>query len=162
MTRVLGLDPGSVRTGWGIVELNGPRAKGIAAGVIRVRDKDPLPKRLHAIFDGVTTVIAAHRPQAVAVEDIFFAKYPQAALILGHARGVALLAAEQAGLPITAYPPAVVKRAIVGSGRAEKSQVAQLVGALLGLAELPAEDATDALAIALTHLNLLRFPTARV
>lgn len=161
MTRVLGLDPGSVRTGWGIVELHGQRAKGIAAGVIRVRDKDPLPKRLHAIFDGVTTVIAAHRPQSVAVEDIFFAKYPQAALVLGHARGVALLAVEQAGLPLTAYPPAVVKRAIVGSGRAEKSQVAQLVGALLGLAELPAEDATDALAIALTHLNLLRFPTAR-
>ncbi len=161
MTRVLGLDPGSVRTGWGIVELNGQRAKGIAAGVIRVRDKDPLPARLHVIFDGVTAVIAAHKPQAVAVEDIFFAKYPQAALVLGHARGVALLAAQQAGLPIAAYPPAVVKRAIVGSGRAEKSQVAQLVGALLGLAELPAEDATDALAIALTHLNLLRFPAAR-
>ncbi len=162
MTRVLGLDPGSVRTGWGVVELAGQRAKGIAAGVIRVRDKDPLPMRLHAIFDGVTAVIAAHKPHAVAVEDIFFAKYPQAALILGHARGVALLAAQQAGLSIAAYPPAVVKRAIVGSGRAEKSQVAQLVGALLGLATLPAEDATDALAIALTHLNLLRFPAASV
>lgn len=158
MTRVLGLDPGSIRTGWGIVELHGQRARGIAAGVIRVPEKDALPARLRVIFEGVTAVIAAHKPEAVAIEDIFFAKYPQAALILGHARGVALLAAEQAGLSIAAYPPAVVKRAIVGSGRADKSQVAQLVGAVLGLAVLPAEDATDALAIALTHLNLMRFP----
>lgn len=160
MTRILGLDPGSVRTGWGVVELNGQRARGIAAGVIRVPEKDALPARLRRIFEGVSAVIAAHQPQAVAIEDIFFAKYPQAAMILGHARGVALLAAEQAGLPITAYPPAVVKRAIVGNGRAGKPQVAQLVGAMLGLAELPAEDATDALAIALTHLNFMRFPRA--
>ncbi len=158
MTRVLGLDPGSIRTGWGIVELHGQRARGIAAGVIRVPEKAPLPTRLRVIFEGVTAVISTHKPEAVAIEDIFFAKYPQAALILGHARGVALLAAEQAGLPIAAYPPAVVKRAIVGSGRADKSQVAMLVGTVLGLAVLPAEDATDALAIALTHLNLMRFP----
>ena len=160
MTRVLGLDPGSVRTGWGIVEQQGPRARGIAAGVIRVPEKGALPARLRVIFEGVVAVIATYKPDAVAIEDIFFAKYPQAALILGHARGVALLAAEQASLPIAAYPPAVVKRAIVGSGRAGKPQVAQLVGAVLGLAELPAEDATDALAIALTHLNLMRFPKA--
>lgn len=158
MTRVLGLDPGSVRTGWGVVELTGQRARGIAAGVIRVPEKDALPLRLSAIFDGVCAVIATHKPEAVAIEDIFFAKYPQAALVLGHARGVALLAVERAGLPLAAYPPTVIKRAIVGSGRADKAQVGQLVMAVLGLAELPAVDATDALAIALTHLNLMRFP----
>lgn len=155
---VLGLDPGSIRTGWGVVELNGQTARCIGAGVIRVREKAPIAERLHAIHVGVTEVIAAHKPQTVAVEDIFFAKFPQAALMLGHARGVVLLAAAQASLSVSAYPPAVVKRAVVGAGRAEKSQVAMLVGALLGLRELPAEDATDALAVALTHLQILRSP----
>jgi len=154
--RVLGLDPGSIRTGWGVVEGKGASARGIAAGVIRVPEKAPIAERLALIYTGVCEVLAEHKPDAVAVEDIFFARYPQAALILGHARGVALLAAAQAGLSVSAYPPAVVKRAIVGSGRAEKPQVALLVGALLGLKELPAEDATDALAVALTHLNVLR------
>lgn len=154
--RVLGLDPGSIRTGWGVVERNGQMARGIAAGVIRVPEKDALAARLHQIHAGVQRVLAEYKPDAVAVEDIFFAKYPQAALMLGHARGVALLAVAQAGLGVSAYPPTVVKRAVVGSGRAEKSQVALLVGALLGLKELPGEDATDALAVAITHLNVLR------
>jgi crossover junction endodeoxyribonuclease RuvC len=154
--RVLGLDPGSIRTGWGVVESAGPTARGIAAGVIRVPEKAPIAERLALIHQGVCAVLAEHKPSAVAVEDIFFARYPQAALMLGHARGVALLAAAQAGLSVSAYPPTVVKRAIVGSGRAEKPQVAMLVGALLGLKELPAEDATDALAVALTHLNVMR------
>jgi crossover junction endodeoxyribonuclease RuvC len=154
--RVLGLDPGSVRTGWGVVERKGPGARGVASGVIRVSERAELPERLHGIFLGVRAVIAEHQPEAVAIEDIFFARYPQAALMLGHARGVALLAAAEAGLSIAAYPPTVVKRAIVGSGRAEKPQVAQLVGAILGMTELPGVDATDALAIALTHLNATR------
>ena len=151
--RVLGLDPGSVRTGWGVVERNGHAARGIAAGVIRVSERAPIEERLAAIYRGVCEVLSEHKPDAVAVEDIFFARFPRAALMLGHARGVALLAAAQAGLAVSAFPPAVVKRAIVGSGRAEKPQVARLVGALLALRELPPEDATDALAIALTCLN---------
>lgn len=154
--RVLGLDPGSVRTGWGVIERNGHMARGIAAGVIRVSERAPLGERLEAVHRGVCEVLREHRPDAVAIEEIFFARYAQAALILGHARGVALLAVTQAGLGVATYPPAVVKRAVVGSGRAEKQQVAQLVGALLGLRELPGEDATDALAIALTHLNVSR------
>lgn len=154
--RVLGLDPGSIRTGWGVIERHGQTARGIAAGVIRVSEKEPISERLHKIHAGVQSVLAEYKPDAVAVEDIFFARFPQAALILGHARGVALLAVAQAGLSVSAYPPTVVKRAVVGSGRAEKSQVALLVGALLGLRELPAEDATDALAVAITHLNVLR------
>lgn len=154
--RVLGLDPGSVRTGWGVVEWDGQRACGIAAGVIRVPEKAPIAERLRLIHLGVCEVLALHKPGAVAVEDIFFARYPQAALMLGHARGVAVLAAAQANLAVTAYPPAVVKRAIVGSGRADKHQVAQLVGAILGWKDLPSIDATDALAVALTHLNASR------
>jgi crossover junction endodeoxyribonuclease RuvC len=156
VNRVLGLDPGSVRTGWGIVEWEGQRARGVAAGVIRVPDALPLAERLHRIHSGVVEVLALHKPDAVAVEDIFFARYPQAALILGHARGVAVLAAAQANLTIASYPPAVVKRSLLGSGRADKQQVAALVAAVLGLTELPGVDATDALAIALTHLNATR------
>lgn len=154
--RVLGLDPGSVRTGWGVIEGGQQRVRGVAAGVIRVPEKAPIAERLSRIYDGVRGVLDEYKPDAVAVEDIFFARYPQAALMLGHARGVALLAVAQAGLSVNAYPPAVVKRAVVGSGRADKPQVAMLVGALLQLKELPAEDATDALAVALTHLNVLR------
>jgi crossover junction endodeoxyribonuclease RuvC len=154
--RVLGLDPGSIRTGWGVVERNGHTARGIAAGVIRLSERAPLAERLEALHRGVCEVLREHQPDTVAIEDIFFARFPQAALVLGHARGVALLAAAQAGLPVSTYPPAVVKRAIVGSGRAEKQQVALLVGAMLGLRELPGIDATDALAIALTCLNASR------
>jgi crossover junction endodeoxyribonuclease RuvC len=154
--RVLGLDPGSVRTGWGVVEWDTRCTRGIAAGVIRVPDSAPIAERLRRIHAGVCEVLAQHKPDAVAVEDIFFARYPQAALMLGHARGVAVLAAAQAELTVTAYPASVVKRALVGSGRADKQQVAQLVGAVLGWKELPGVDATDALAIALTHLNAAR------
>jgi len=154
--RVLGLDPGSIRTGWGVIERHGQTARGIAAGVIRVPEKAPLSERLHQIHAGVRDVLSEYKPNAVAVEDIFFARYPQAALMLGHARGVALLAVAEVGLGVSAYPPTVVKRAVVGSGRAEKSQVALLVGALLGLKELPTVDATDALAVAITHLNVMR------
>jgi crossover junction endodeoxyribonuclease RuvC len=157
--RVLGLDPGSIRTGWGVVEAqpgNARGVRGVSAGVIRVPEKAELSERLKLIFAGVKAVIAEHQPCAIAIEDIFFARYPQAALMLGHARGVALLAAAEAGFSVATYPPAVVKRSIVGSGRAEKSQVALLVGAVLGLRDLPSEDASDALAIALTHFNATR------
>jgi crossover junction endodeoxyribonuclease RuvC len=154
--RVLGLDPGSIRTGWGVIERTGPGARGIAAGVVRVSERAELAERLRLIFAGVKAVIAEHKPDAIAIEDIFFAKYPQAALMLGHARGVALLAAAESGVGVAAYPPSVVKRAVVGSGRADKQQVAMLVGTVLGLMELPGEDATDALAVAVTHLNITR------
>ncbi len=154
---MLGIDPGSIRTGWGVVERQGARARGIGAGVIRVSERAPLAERLYAVHRGVAEVLAAHRPDAVAVEDIFFARYAQAALSLGHARGVAILAVAQAGLSVAAYPPAVVKRAVVGSGRAEKQQVARLIAAILELDELPSVDATDALAVAVTHLNAARF-----
>ncbi len=158
--RVLGIDPGSVRTGWGVVERSGSKIVGIAAGVIEAGEKDELHERLPVIYDGLKAVIVEHAPHTVAVEDIFYARNVQSALKLGHARGVALLAAGHHGLNVSAYPPAVVKRSIAGSGRAEKEQVAQIVGAILGWKSLPAIDATDALAIAITHAQASRMPRA--
>jgi len=154
--RVLGIDPGSRRTGWGVVQLDGTRLRHIGAGTIAVSEKLPLAKRLHLIHQGLERVIADHRPEAVAVEAIFFAKYPNAALKLGHARGVALLVAAASELEVHEYPPAVVKRTVVGRGAADKTQVGRLIVALLGLKEAPQEDAADALAVAITHIQASR------
>lgn len=158
--RVLGIDPGSVRTGWGVVERSGSKLIGIAAGVIEAGSDDELHQRLPVIYDGLRAVILEYKPTTVAVEDIFYARNVQSALKLGHARGVALLAAGHNGLDVTPYPPAVVKRTIAGSGRAEKDQVALIVGAILGWKQLPAIDATDALAIAITHAQASRMPAS--
>jgi crossover junction endodeoxyribonuclease RuvC len=154
--RVLGIDPGSRRTGWGVVQLEGTRLREVGAGTITVAAKLPLATRLHLIHDGLEQVIHDHRPEAVAVEEIFFAKYPNAALKLGHARGVTLLVAAQSELEVHEYPPAVVKRTVVGRGAADKTQVARLIAALLGLETTPDEDAADALAVAITHIQASR------
>jgi crossover junction endodeoxyribonuclease RuvC len=154
---VLGIDPGTIRTGWGVVRRDGPRLSYVDAGTIdagKEKDKE-LPERLHEIYEALRAVIAAHAPTAVAVEDIFYARFAGSALKLGHARGVALLVGAQAGLPIASYPPALVKRSIAGRGQADKEQVARIVGAILGMRTLPAVDATDALAIAITHAQAL-------
>ena len=162
--RVLGVDPGSVRTGYGLIERDGTRLRLITAGTLTAGEKAPLEERLLLIHTGLVALIAEHAPQAAAVEDIFMAKFPNAALKLGHARGVVLLAIAQAGLAVHPYPPAVVKRSIVGKGAADKTQVARIVGAMLGLppGELPGIDATDALAIALTHAQAARMHAALV
>ena len=152
---VLGIDPGSIRTGWGVVRREGPRLRFVAAGTIHAGKDAELPVRLHAIYEALRAVIAEHAPTSLAVEDIFHARFAASALKLGHARGVALLVGAQAGLPISAYPPALVKRSVAGRGQADKSQVARIVGAILGLRELPEVDATDALAIAITHAQAL-------
>ncbi len=154
--RILGIDPGSRRTGWGVVQLEGTKLRQIGAGTIKVPEKLPLAKRLHLIHQGLEQVVREHRPEAVAVEEIFFAKYPNAALKLGHARGVVLLVAAQSELEVHEYPPAVVKRTVVGRGAADKTQVARLVTALLGLKTPPEEDAADALAVAITHIQASR------
>lgn len=156
--RVLGIDPGTIRTGWGVVERTGSTVRSLGMGVIRARDADPLERRLAVVFEGLVLVLEEHAPDEVAVEDVFFAKHANAALKLGHARGVALLAAARAGLVVTAYPPAVVKRAIGGHGAADKAQIAQMMRAILGLSKLPPVDATDALAIAVTHVHAMRAP----
>jgi crossover junction endodeoxyribonuclease RuvC len=150
---VLGIDPGSIRTGWGVVRREGPTFVYVAAGTINAGKDTDLPERLHEIHAELQRVIALHAPTTMAVEDIFHARFANSALKLGHARGVALLAGAQAGLSITAYPPALVKRSIAGRGQADKAQVARIVGAMLGLRSLPDVDATDALAIAITHAH---------
>jgi crossover junction endodeoxyribonuclease RuvC len=149
---ILGVDPGTHRTGWGVVERKGARLVAIAAGVIRAKESASLEVRLHTIHTELEAVIELHKPGCMAVEDVF-AKHVKSALVLGQARGVVLLAGAQAGLVVEAYPPAVVKRSIAGSGQAPKEQLARIVAALLGLRVLPAVDATDALAIAITHAN---------
>lgn len=154
--RVLGIDPGSRRTGWGIVQLEGTRLRHIDAGTIALSAQLPLPQRLRLIHEELAAIIKTHQPDAVAVEEIFFAKHPNAALKLGHARGVALLVAAESEVGVHEYPPAIVKRTIVGRGAADKLQVGRLVTALLGLAATPQEDAADALAVAITHIQASR------
>lgn len=159
--RVLGIDPGTRRTGWGVAEKRGPRLSAVAAGVIRLKADDPLADRLEIVFDRLDALIEEHTPDVVAVEDVFYAKHANAAIKLGHVRGVVLLLVAKRQLPLAEYPPALVKRTVAGRGAAEKEQVARVVGAMLGLSELPAVDATDALAIAITHLSAARAPRPR-
>ena len=157
---VLGVDPGSILTGWGVVSRAGTRLQGLAAGAIQAGREPDLPARLRVIYAELMRVIEQYRPEAMAVEDIFFAHSGAAALKLGHARGVALLAGANSGLPVFAYPPALVKRSVAGGGQASKQQVARMIGVILGWSELPAIDATDALAVAITHLNAASFGLA--
>ncbi len=154
--RVLGIDPGSRRTGWGVVQLEGTRLRHIGSGTIAVPGKLPLAERLLLIHRGLQQVITEHEPEAAAVEEIFFAKYANAALKLGHARGVILLALAESGLEVNEYPPAIVKRTVVGRGAADKTQVGRLITAILGLKTPPEEDAADALAVAVTHIQATR------
>jgi crossover junction endodeoxyribonuclease RuvC len=160
---VLGIDPGTRRLGWGIVERRGMRLVHRGHGVIRADERLPIASRLVTIEAELIEVVAAHAPAVASVEALFYAKDPQAAAKLGHARGVALLVCARAGLAVHEYAPALVKRAVAGSGRAEKSQVAQMIRIVLGLASVPASDAADALALAVTYLQRARFdgPRAR-
>jgi crossover junction endodeoxyribonuclease RuvC len=154
--RVFGIDPGSQRTGYGCVESDGGRHRLVSCGAIRAIDAGAFPDRLSAIYRGLTTILRDCRPECVAIENVFHAANVRSALKLGYARGVALLAAVEAGLPIVEYTPAEVKRAVVGYGRAEKAQVQQMIKLLLGLEQPPkSHDAADALAVAICHLHSL-------
>jgi crossover junction endodeoxyribonuclease RuvC len=150
--RIFGIDPGSVRTGYGCIETDGTRHHLVACGAIAASARLPFPDRLLKIHVELTALLARCRPDGVAVESLFHAVNARSALQLGHARGVALLAASQAGVPIAEYTPAEIKRAVVGYGRAEKTQVQQMIRLLLGLAEAPQPlDVSDALAVAICH-----------
>lgn len=148
---VLGVDPGSHRLGFGAAYRKGSRFVHVAHGVIRAPADAQLPERLRVIAEGLERALAQHAPAVVAIEQAFFHRDAHAALVIGHARGVAMLMAARAHVTVVEYPPALVKRTVVGNGRAEKAQVAAMVRAILGLQETPAEDAADALAIALCH-----------
>ncbi len=154
---VLGIDPGSRATGYGLVMRNGQRLSAVAHGVIRPKAKAPLADRLETIFSGLVEQIERHGPVAAAVEEVFFSANARSALTLGQARGVALLAAAVKGLPVFEYTPSVVKNAVVGYGRAEKRQVQHMVRLILGLPGAPAQDAADALAVAICHCNSMDF-----
>ena len=149
---VLGIDPGSRHTGWGLAARDGSRLRLIDAGRISTTTGAPLADRLRQVFEGLTAVIREHRPDEASVEDVFYAKNVRSAIRLGHVRGVALLAAASAGLSVHEYPPASIKMAVVGYGRADKAQVGLMIRKLLNVrTELP-EDASDALAAAVCHL----------
>jgi len=150
--KIFGIDPGSERTGYGCVETDGSRHSIITSGAIRTAAAASFSEKLLKIHAGLAVLLGECQPDCVAIENLFHAKNARSALKLGHARGVAMLAAVQSGLPVFEYTPAEVKRAVVGYGRAEKHQVQQMVTLILGLAVLPTPfDASDALAIAICH-----------
>ena len=152
--KVFGIDPGSARTGYGCVRSDGSRHRLIACGAITTLASNTFPEKLKIIHVELGALIARHRPDFVAIENLFHAVNARSALKLGHARGVAMLAAVEAGVPIVEYTPAEVKQSVVGYGRAEKGQVQSMVQLLLGLSEPPTPfDASDALAIAVCHLH---------
>ncbi len=153
--RVLGIDCGTEYTGYGVVELNhDEKLICITCGAIKLSPRDPLCERLATIFGRLGEIIRAHRPDNVAIEEIFYAVNVKSALKLGQVRGVAMLAASSVGLQVSEYAPLTIKSAVVGYGRAEKYQVQSMVTRLLNLAEIPEPpDAADALAIAICHLH---------
>lgn len=152
--KVLGVDPGTAITGYGVVEpATGRVARLVECGVLRTKTTDSLPERLKIIHDGVAELLARHQPDALAVEGVFYATNVRTTVVLGHARGVILLAGAQAGVPVFEYSPAAVKKAIVGRGAALKPQVGFMIAKLLQLKSAPTPaDAADGVAIALTHL----------
>ena len=153
--KIFGIDPGSNRTGYGCIESSGGRHRLVICGALTAPAHATFPEKLAAIHSGLMALLARHHPDCVAVENIFHARNVRSALKLGHARGVALLAASEAGLPVFEYSPAEVKRAVVGFGRAEKQQVQQMIKLLLGLDAPPApHDVADALAVAICHLHM--------
>jgi crossover junction endodeoxyribonuclease RuvC len=157
---VLGIDPGTATTGYGVVSGDGSRPPVlIECGVIRTRARDPLPDRLREIHEGVVELIARHAPHAIAVEDVFYAKNVRTTVVLGHARGVVLLAGAQARIEVHEFPPAEIKKAVVGSGGATKEQVQFMLTRLLRLKSVPTpSDAADGVAAALTYLMTARLP----
>jgi crossover junction endodeoxyribonuclease RuvC len=159
--RIFGIDPGSVRTGYGCVETDGTRHRLVICGTLAAPSGSALPDRLHTIHDGLSRLLRESSPDCVVIENLFHAKNVRSALVLGHARGVAVLAAVEAGLPLVEYTPTEVKLAIVGYGHADKVQMQQMVKMLLGLAEAPRpHDAADALAVAICHANSGTAPLA--
>ncbi len=149
---VLGVDPGSHATGFGVIN-TGPVVRMLTGGVIRTNSKAPLAERLHCIHNELSGLFVRYEIDAMAVEDLFNAKNARSSLILGHARGVILLAGAQAGLEVGSYAPREVKQALTGNGAAAKEQVRFMVMRILGLKEEPPMDMSDALAVALTHQN---------
>lgn len=159
--RVLGIDPGTRKLGWGVVERRGAKLVAIAAGVVALSPRDALATRLAEACASIEALVDDHAPTTMAIEGVFYARFASAAIQLAHVRGVALLVAEQRGLAIAEYAPALVKRTVAGRGAADKTQIGRVVAATLGLRAPPPVDASDALAIAITHLSAASFARSR-
>jgi len=153
MTLIIGIDPGSRVTGYGVIAVTGSRQRYVASGCIKAADKLKLPQRLEEIFSGVSEVLKEYPSDELAIERVFMGKSAESALKLGHARGVAIVAAALKGIPIFEYEARKIKQAVVGNGAASKDQVQDMVKTLLKLPDYPQKDAADALAVALTHIN---------
>lgn len=151
--RIIGIDPGLRRTGWGIVECLGNRVSFVAAGTVRSADAAPLAERLRQLHAGLAEIVAGHAPHEAAVEATFVNRDAAATLKLGQARGIAMLAAAQAGLVVAEYAPNAIKKAVVGAGHADKRQIRVMVGVLLPRAAFDTDDAADALAAAICHAH---------
>lgn len=153
---VLGIDPGSNITGYGVVEKKRHGTVSIIHGEIKAKRNEPLSVRLKNIYDHLMEIVRNSTPDAIALEDIFYGKNVKSLIKLGHVRGVAILVASHSNVPVFEYTPLEVKKAVVGYGRAEKSQVQKMVKTILNLNELPPVDASDALAVAICHTNYLK------
>jgi crossover junction endodeoxyribonuclease RuvC len=151
--RILGLDPGLRRTGWGIIESDGVRLSYVASGVITSDAEDELAYRLAELYQGILGVIVSHKPAEAAVEETFVNENPRSTLKLGQARGMALLAPAMKGLPVAEYTPNLIKKSVVGAGHAEKHQIQAMIGFLLPRAKFDSADEADALAIAICHAS---------
>ncbi len=151
--RILGLDPGLRRTGWGIIESDGVRLSYVASGLITSASDDDLAYRLAELYQGILSVITAHTPREAAVEETFVNENPRSTLKLGQARGMALLAPAMKGLTVAEYTPNLIKKTVVGAGHAEKHQIQAMIGFLLPRAKFGSADEADALAIAICHAS---------
>jgi crossover junction endodeoxyribonuclease RuvC len=160
--RILGLDPGSRVCGYGVIDAEGGKLRYVECGVLTAPETRPMEQRLGEIARGLSEVIGELQPAVAAVEDVFTHQNPRSALALAQARGMALAVLGMAGIRVTSYPPATVKKAVAGAGAAAKDQIARMVQALIGLKSLPRADATDALAVAITHGHASRPMVARL
>jgi len=151
--RIIGIDPGSRITGYGVIEKDGHRLGFVTCGTIRTEKEKDFSRRLLVIFEGLSEVMELHQPEVAAVEDLFVAHNPRSALKLGQARGTAVVAAMKQGLAVHDYSPRMIKQAVAGYGQAQKEQVQHMVRALLELSGSPSSDAADALAVAICHAN---------
>lgn len=157
--RILGIDPGTHATGFGVIDWRDGRVRHVCHGVVRTKASDPLWERLRTIHRRIADTAVEHRPDALAIESCFVSKNVQTALKLGHTRGVVILACLEVGADIHEYAPSEVKKAVTGTGRADKNQVAQMVRTILGLSKAPPSDASDALAVAICHAHSVRAAT---
>ena len=154
---ILGIDPGSRKTGWGIIDHMGQQGRLVESGVVRLDANHPLPQRLVVLSESIDAILMRHAVSACAIEQVFMARNARSALVLGQARGALLCTIGRAGIPIHEYAATQIKQTVVGAGRAEKSQVQHMVGLLLGVRQTLGEDEADSLTAALTHAAAIGF-----